>query len=149
MTLAPAGTPFWKPQKDDFAPRLGLAWQSVSNLVFRAGGGIFYDLGYSGIANSGSAYPFSMTKLIFNTAFPLTGVNAAPPPFTIAPPYGFMSLMDPNHVLPRTYEWKAALEKTLGSADIFTLTYVGAAGCKLMRMDLYEAPNPNFSGGST
>jgi hypothetical protein len=28
-TLAPAGTPLWHPQKDDFAPRLGLAWQRV------------------------------------------------------------------------------------------------------------------------
>ena len=37
----------WHPQKDDFAPRLGLAWQARPNLVLRAGAGIFYDLGYS------------------------------------------------------------------------------------------------------
>jgi len=42
-TLAPAGTPLWHPQKDDFAPRLGLAWQAFPNIVFRAGAGIFYD----------------------------------------------------------------------------------------------------------
>ena len=30
-TLAPAGTPLWHPQKDDFAPRLGLAWQAFPN----------------------------------------------------------------------------------------------------------------------
>src|SRR5713101_734086 len=46
-TIAPAGTPLWHPQKDDLAPRLGLAWQARSNLVIRAGAGIFYDLGYS------------------------------------------------------------------------------------------------------
>ena len=42
-TLAPTGTPLWHPQKDDFAPRLGLAWQAFPNIVFRAGAGIFYD----------------------------------------------------------------------------------------------------------
>ena len=29
MTLAPPGTPLWHPQKDDFAPRLGIAWQPL------------------------------------------------------------------------------------------------------------------------
>src|SRR5262249_1784469 len=50
-TLAPAGTPLWHPQKDDFAPRLGLAWQAFPGTVFRVGAGIFYDLGYSDITN--------------------------------------------------------------------------------------------------
>ena len=48
MTVAPQGTPLWHPQKDDFAPRLGIAWQARPNLVLRAGAGIFYDLGYCG-----------------------------------------------------------------------------------------------------
>jgi hypothetical protein len=146
MTLAPAGTPLWKPEKHDFAPRLGVAWQPMANLVFRAGAGIFYDLGYSGIANSGSAFPFAISKTILNTVFPLSAANAAAPPFTIAPPYGYVSVMDPNHVLPRTYEWNAAVEKTLSSADVFNLTYIGAAGHKLMRQDVYNRPNPNFTG---
>jgi hypothetical protein len=48
--------------------------------------------------------------------------------------------------LPRTYEWNAALERTLGKADVVALTYLGAAGRKLMRQDIYSAPNPNFTG---
>src|SRR6516165_3366116 len=47
ITLASAGTPLWHAQKDDFAPRLGIAWNPRSNFVIRAGAGIFYDLGYS------------------------------------------------------------------------------------------------------
>src|SRR5262249_973395 len=34
-TIASVGTPLWHPQKDDFAPRLGLAWQARPNLVLR------------------------------------------------------------------------------------------------------------------
>ena len=54
--------------------------------------------------------------------------------------------MDPNHVLPRTYEWNAAVERSLGDADSMALTYLGAAGRKLMRKDDYFPPNPNFPG---
>ena len=146
MTLAPPGTPLWHPQKDDFAPRLGVAWQPLPNLVLRAGAGIFYDLGYSAVADGTGAFPFVQTKLILNTSFPLSAANAAPPPFTTTPPVPYLAVMDPNHVLPRTYEWNAAVEKTLGKADVLTVTYLGAAGRKLMRQDMYNAPNPKFTG---
>ena len=102
MTLAPPGTPLWHPQKDDFAPRLGVAWQPLPNLVLRAGAGIFYDLGYAEIANVASSFPYVQSKTILNTSFPLTAANAAPAPFTTAPPVAALAVMDPNHVLPRT-----------------------------------------------
>ncbi|MGD1093879.1 MAG: TonB-dependent receptor [Bryobacteraceae bacterium] len=146
MTLAPRGTPLWHPQKDDFAPRLGVAWQPLPNLVLRAGAGIFYDLGYSTVANGTSAFPFAQDNIILNTSFPLSAANAAPPPFTTTPPVSYLVVVDPNHVLPRTYEWNAALEKTFGKADVLTVTYLGAAGRKLMRTDNYNTPNPNFQG---
>lgn len=144
-TLAPRGTPLWHPQKDDFAPRLGLAWQARSNLVLRVGAGIFYDLGYADITNALIAFPYVQENLIFGNSFPLSSGAAAPPPFTTSPPAGAMSVVDPNHVLPRTYEWNAAVEHSMGKADVLTLTYVGAAGRKLMRKDIYIAPNRHFT----
>jgi hypothetical protein len=146
-TIAPVGTPLWHPQKDDFAPRLGLAWQARPNLVLRAGVGIFYDLGYSDITNAMISFPYIQEKPpIFGTSFPLSASDAAPPPFTTNPPAAVMSVIDPNHVLPRTYEWNAAVEQSLTNADVLTLTYVGAGGRKLMRKDIYIAPGPNFTG---
>ena len=145
-TLAPAGTPLWHPQKDDFAPRLGLAWQAFPNMVFRAGAGIFYDLGYSDITDANISFPYVQEKLIFGTSFPLTGNAAAPPPFTTSPPAAVMVVINPNHVLPRTYEWNAAIEHSMGKADVVTLTYLGAAGRKLMRRDVFNAPSPIFTG---
>ena len=145
-TLAPAGTPLWHPQKDDFAPRLGLAWQAHSNVVLRAGAGIFYDLGYADVTNALISFPYVQQSFLFGTSFPLTGSSAAPPPFTTSPPAASMSVVDPNHVLPRTYEWNAAAEQSVSRADVLTLTYVGAAGRKLMRRDIYIAPNPDFTG---
>ncbi|MGA3306935.1 MAG: TonB-dependent receptor, partial [Stellaceae bacterium] len=145
-TLAPQGTPLWHAQKDDFAPRLGVAWQPLPNLVVRAGAGIYYDLGYSAVADGSSAFPFVQSNIIFNTSFPLSAAQAAPPPFTTTPPVSYLAVVDPNHVLPRTYEWNAAVERTLGKADVLTVTYLGAAGRKLMRQDIYIAPNPEFTG---
>ena len=147
MTLAPPGTPLWSAQKDDFAPRLGMAWQPRPNLVLRAGAGIFYDLGYSDVADGTSAFPYVQQKLILSTpslplSFPLSAANAASPPFTTSPPVPYLAVVDPNHVLPRTYEWNAAVEQTLGKTDVLTLTYLGAGGRKLIRQDLYDAPNP-------
>jgi len=146
MTLAPPGTPLWHPQLDDFAPRLGLAWQPLPNLVFRAGAGILYDLGYSAAADAMTAFPFAQDKIILNTSFPLSAGAAAPPPFTTTPPVDYLAVVDPNHVLPRTYEWNAALERAFGRSDVLTVTYLGAAARKLMRQDIYIAPNPEFTG---
>jgi len=146
MTLGPPGTPLWHAQKDDFAPRLGIAWQPLPNLVLRAGAGIFYDLGYSAVADGASAFPFVQSKNISNTSFPLSAAQTAPPPFTTTPPVNYLAVVDPNHVLPRTYEWTAAMERTFGNADVLSVTYLGAAGRKLMRQDVYIAPNTEFTG---
>ena len=146
MTLAPPGTPLWKAQKDDFAPRLGLAWRPFPNWIFRAGAGVFYDLGYSDVADGSSAFPYAQENVITNTSFPLNAANLAAPPFVTTPPAIYLAVVNPHHVLPRTYEWNAAVERAFGKADVLTATYVGAAGRKLMRQDIYIGPNSNFPG---
>jgi len=147
MTAAPQGTPLWHPERHDFAPRLGVAWEALPGFIIRAGAGLFYDLGYSNIANAANAFPYVQGKSVFNTSFPLSGSESAPLPFsTTLPTSSYAVAMDPKHLLPRTYQWSAAIERTFGKADVLTLTYLGAAGRKLMRYDIYLAPNPNFTG---
>ena len=85
MALAPPGTPLWHAQKDDFAPRLGIAWNARSDLVIRAGAGIFYDLGYSVIGDAMGAFPYVQSKTILHTSFALSGADAAAPPFKTTP----------------------------------------------------------------
>src|SRR6201987_3075213 len=93
------------------------------------------------------SFPYTLEKPpIIGTSFPLSPADATPPLFTTNPPAAVMSVVDPNHVLPRTYEWNAAVEHSITNADVFTLTYVGAGGRKLMRKDIYIAPGPNFTG---
>ena len=104
-----------------------MAWQARPKLVVRAGAGIFFDLGCSDITNAMISFPYNQVKPpILNISFPLTPSAAAPPPFTTNPPAAVMSVVDPNHVLPRTYEWNAAVEQSITNADALTLSYVGA-----------------------
>jgi hypothetical protein len=144
MRLAPPGTPLWRPTKDNFAPRLGLTYSVTPNLVLRVGAGIFYDLGYADIANGSGAFPYVGSKFLSNAVFPLSAALAAPPPFLTSPPVPYIVVIDPHHLLPRTYQWNAAVERGLGKAQAITVGYVGAAGRKLMRNDTYLNPNPDF-----
>src|SRR5260370_39569018 len=91
-------------------------------------------------------FPYIQEKLIFGTSFPLSPSAAAPPRFTTSSPAAVMAVVDPNHVLPRTYEWNAAIEHSIGRADVVTLTYLGAGGRKMMRKDIFIAPSPVFTG---
>ena len=154
MTLAPPGTPLWHPQKDDFAPRLG-------GLALAAA---FPGTWFSGPAPAsflrprihrnwecgGVPFPYvhqSVRKTIFSTSFPSNRRQCRRQHLLRRPlPFPALAVVDPNHVLPRTYEWNAAVERTFGRADVLTVTYLGSAGRKLMRTDHYQAPNPNFAG---
>ena len=146
MTVAPLGTPLWDPKKANFAPRLGIAWQPRPDLVLRAGAGIFYDLGYAAVEDGDGGWPWMQQKTLTNLSFPVSAAAAAAPIFSTALPAAYVSAVDPNHVLPRTYEWNASIEKSFATADVVTMTYAGAGARKLMRQDFYIAPNPNFSG---
>ncbi len=147
MTLAPPGTPLWNAQKDDFAPRLGLAWQPLPNLVFRAGAGIFYDLGYSAVADGDERIPIQSAEDDSQYLISSERCRCRAASFYDDAP-GFLPRCGRSRItfcperMSGTRRWKGPL----GRADVLTVTYLGAAGRKLMRQDLYDAPNPNFTG---
>ena len=129
MTVAPKGTPLWHPQKDDFAPRLGVAWQARPNLVLRAGGGSSTTLDMGTWRTPPGTWPYVQRKSIFERAISAERNECRSAPFSTTLPASYMAVVDPNHVLPRTYEWNAAAEKSFGKADVHH-RYLGAAGRK-------------------
>ena len=68
MTLAPRGTPLYQTTYGNVAPRFGLAYQlgGIRNwgAVFRAGFGMFYDLGSGSLGGVSSFFPYLATKTI-------------------------------------------------------------------------------------
>jgi hypothetical protein len=148
LSLAPPGTPLYETTYDNFAPRLGVAYQLSQRpgreTVLRGGIGVFYDLRSGLEGNAPTAFPYSRSKFLFNVPFPIDPTVAAPPPFRTSPPVASIYVSDPKIELPRTYQWNAAAEQALGTNQVISVSYVGAAGRRLLRQERPLNPNPNF-----
>jgi len=152
MTLAPKGTPLWKTTYNNFASRVGAAYQisraKGGEAILRGGFGVFYDLGTgaTGDAFGAASFPYQRVKILPNT-FPIDPAQASPPPITLDPPYGDLRVY-PDFKLPRTYQWNVSVERAIGSAQSITASYVAAAGRRLLRLEVLRGPslpNPNFT----
>lgn len=154
IVLAPPGTPLWKTTYDNFAPRLGMAYQlrqqPGSETIIRGGFGIFYDLGQGLAGSTATSFPYSRrSQVARGTPFPLTLSQLTPPPFNPVPSAAIIAVaFDPNLKLPRTFQWNAALEQSLGPNETISASYVAAAGRRLLRKELLIAPNPSFTSVS-
>lgn len=147
IALAPPGTPLWATTWTNFAPRFGVAWQpgKKSGLVFRAGIGLFYDLGVGSVADVGSFFPGSATLVTPSVGVPVADPSAWLPALSLAAPYPVVEAFDPALVLPRSSEWNLALEKSISGRQVVSATYVGQHGASLLRQLAQYRPNPNFS----
>ena len=153
LSLAPAGTSPYKTTYGNLAPRLGVAYQFIQSqdwqTVLRGGFGVFYDLATSEMGNSIStgSYPFGAEAFNFGGTFPLSAAAAAPP--SITPPnasnQGRLFAFDPHLRLPYTLEWNTALEQGLGKQQTISVSYVGAAGRRLLQSADVSAPTPNLA----
>jgi hypothetical protein len=148
LALAPRGAPLYQTTYGNLAPRVGIAYQVNGSrdrgAVLRGGFGIFYDLGYGSLGGVSSYFPYHETKSLSLPSFPLSSSDAVPPPITTAYPVGTILVAEPNLSLPRTYQWNLALEQSLGPQQVFSLTYMGAAGRDLLRVTDLLNPNPEF-----
>jgi len=157
IAQAPSGTPLYKTSYNNFAPRIGFAYAlsqaTGAETVLRGGLGVFYDIGTGPAAGAfGIAYPFSRSLLVpgSNTAsgvpFPLDPVSAQPPPFNPLPPFGAIwGAVDQNFELPYTWQWSLAVERSIGPDQTISASYVAAVGRRLIRQEVIQNPNPNFT----
>jgi hypothetical protein len=148
LSLAPAGTPLYKTTWTNFAPRLGLAHQlgkgTTRQTTLRAGFGMFYDLGSGLLGQSAASFPYYRLNSFYQAMFPLPAQAAIPPPFSLTGPVSSIYGAVRGLQLPVTYEWNVALEKSFDATNMLTVSYVGAAGRRLLRMDYFVNPNANF-----
>jgi Carboxypeptidase regulatory-like domain/TonB dependent receptor len=151
LALALPGTPPFTTTYDNFAPRVGVAYQLSQSqkwqTVLRGGFGVFYDLATSEVGNSlhEGEYPFGALKFVFGGTFPLDPPTAAPPPITTAQlPSSTLLAFDPHLRLPYTPQWNVALEQALGSQQTISASYIGSVGRRLMQSAFVNAPNPDI-----
>ena len=129
-----------KPDRNNFAPRLGLAWKPFSKTVVRAGYGINYNLGeYQSMAqNLAFQPPFAtaQTNLASSSPVPLTLQNGFPVPATGQITNNFA--VDPNYRLGYVQMWDLDIQQELRPTLVMNLDYTGSKGTAL---DILEAPN--------
>jgi hypothetical protein len=152
LALAPVGTEVYRTTYNNVAPRVGMAYRLSENqnwqTVLRGGFGVFYDLASSELGNNLGAffYPFGNSTNISASTFPPSPAQLAPP--AIAPPdasNGILFAIDPHLRLPYTLEWNVATEQGLGSQQTLSVSYVGAAGGRLLQQAQVSPVNANLS----
>ena len=143
--LSAPGADLYDPSVDNFAPRVGIAWQlndrSGRETILRGGFGLFYDMSLGIAANALNGAPYRRSVRFRGEPFPLAPEQVAPVPFTTEPPYFRLDVLDPAIDLPLTYQWNVALEQSLGESRTLTASYVASAGRGLLRTEQYARPN--------
>lgn len=151
-TLAPRGTKLYETTYANFAPRFGVAYQPFRGrgTVLRAGYGWFYDLGYAftGTAYTPSNYPYSRVRNLSNTSLADAAFFSEVGPQALNPPYPRLFDYYSNYKLPYTRQYSFAIEQPIGAASSLSVSYVGAAGRRLARVESLRPQvlnNPNFT----
>src|SRR4051812_44660696 len=135
---------------NNFAPRIGIAYQVNSKTVVRSAFGIFYGgLGFQAIAQTGAANPpffysvpltsstnAAVSNLVLANGFP-SGVLT---PSRVQNPNVFA--ISSNYPMPAVEQWNFAIERQLPSDSILKLGYVGNSASHLMADNNFNAPVP-------
>lgn len=131
------------PDRNNFAPRIGIAWRTKDKFVLRAGYGVNYNLGqYRAIVSQLSQQPpFAFTQTNTSSqAAPLTFSTAFPPP-TAAITNNFG--VDPNYALGYVQVWNLNIQRELPGSTVLNVGYTGSKGTHL---DIVRAPNRGPDG---
>ena len=130
------------PDRNNFAPRVGLAYQLSPKTVIRSGFGIFYDIFGSNYVQSQQSprgnwpFAFPQTATGLNTGVP----NAIFPNVLPGPPTGSTSPLGCQQCLnviqntsrtPYVEEWTFSIQRQLAADWAFESSYFGAHGLKL------------------
>jgi Carboxypeptidase regulatory-like domain len=137
VAVGTAGVPRsgYLPDRNNFAPRVGLAWTvgPEGRTVLRAGYGIYYD--QSALA-PGEALYFNAPYFDFNLYFSLPGL-----PLSVSDPFPrFFPVPLPDSALAiqrdlRTaymQHWSFSVQRELGGSRVLEAAYVGSKGTKLL-----------------
>ena len=152
--LGPVGDPYYRPNKNDWGPRLGIAWQPSSKTVVRAGSGLFwqaYPVGFG-------SYSIPVNNIPGNTSILRASVPALSYPIVnflsqgtapIPAVAGFDWIRRDIY----TEQWDASIARDIGGGAALQVAYVGNRGLNLRRgytinfidPTLGRRPNPLYT----
>jgi hypothetical protein len=131
------------PDRNNFAPRIGIAWRPAKGTVVRAGYGVSYNTG---------AYSYIVQQMAYQPPFATVETNVA----TVGAPLSIQNAFattpgnvtnnfaaDPSYVLPYVQNWNFDVQRELTHSLVLNLDYTGAKGTHLTML---RAPNRNPDG---
>jgi hypothetical protein len=131
-----------EPDRNNFAPRIGLAWAITPTFVARAGYGIYYDSGML-IVNSAQYFnpPYFNVRVFFPTATSLLTLNDPFPLNGGLTPPASLSTLNPGFTTAYMQHWNLTLQKELAPHTTLSIGYVASKGTHLVRSrDLNQPP---------
>jgi hypothetical protein len=129
------------PDRNDFGPRVGLAYQLNSKTVLRAGGGIYYvrDIG-NAVFDIVRNIPFTIRQAeTANTVTPNLTWNRL---FTSTGSPSFLLINQYGERTSYVNQWQASIQRELSRNMSLEITYMGSTGVKLRRLTSYNNPEP-------
>jgi hypothetical protein len=145
------GTPLWHIPTFNVAPRAGLAWtlddRPGSELILRAGAGVFFDGSNRAALPAFSALGFANSSYYANVPLPATSSQLAVPQPGTSPFQGTNGFAFPAHLqLPYSWQWNVSIERAFGRDQTLTASYVGSSGRRLEQEQRRNvtAVNPQF-----
>lgn len=137
-----------RPDHDNFAPRIGFAWNPGKSFVVRGGYGVYYDGGMFEV-NSAMFFNPPVFNLLGYLGQPLSNPFPSGTGLSFPPQ---LSVLAPNLITPYVEQWNLTVERPMGSLGTLSVGYAGAEGTHLIRtFDLNQplpggaAPFPNYS----
>jgi hypothetical protein len=152
------GSALLKPDRNNYAPRIGIAWKPFgTKTVVRAGYGINYNLGqYTSIVQSLAAHPPCATLISSTQSLcAITETNGTSTPTglsTLTLANGFSSSpvavpnnygIDPNYRVAYVQMWNLNVQHELTPTLLLNVGYTGSKGSAL---DMLRAPNRGPDG---
>jgi len=121
-----------RPDRNNYAPRLGIAWKPLKQTVVRAGYGLNYNLAQytTVVQNFAFQPPFAETATnVATTSNFLNLANAFPaqPPGAITNNFA----IDPNYKLAYVQLWNVDIQRDLGGGWLMNIDYNGSKGTRL------------------
>jgi trimeric autotransporter adhesin len=147
-------TTLMRPDRNNFAPRVGIAWKPLSKMVVRAGYGINYNT---------SAYQSIVQNLAFQPPFATTATNVETASGELTLQNGFPApaqpvcqttaqqgcqitntyAVNPNYRLGYAQIWNLNIQQEIRPTLLLNVDYTGTKGANL---DILEAPNRDLAG---
>ncbi len=146
LSVSPERQRFYETTYNNFAPRVGAAYRLFENTVVRGGFGVFYDLGYNftGSAFSTGILPFSNTLTLPSVTYTSPLFQQQVPPVSLNPPYSRVFAYEPDFQLPYSLQYNFSVEQGFGANNTISVSYVGAKGERLGRVETLRASTGNF-----